>query len=241
MLGIGQCITPGNVIGVDMDSMDEEIHSGHGPGRTIHFLAVDRNLIQITSLTSSTNQQRSRATGGIVNRVTSPGGGQHTHQFRNHARSKETARLFAGFSGKFADHVFIGITDYICRIFTGANFNLGRLQAQRLKIFQKRTQLGYLLLRITQHGFAVEIDAAEHTSQFGVAVLDALQGSIDHFTDFGIKSILVKIIKSFLLPQDKWQILFGPFNADLVTLVPFLQISEELLVGVIQIFQEQHG
>ena len=224
-----------------MDSMDEEIHSGHGPGRTIHFLTVDRNLIRITNLTSSADQQRSRATGGIVNRVTGPGCGQHAHQFRNHARSKETARFFSGFSGKFADHVFISITDHIRRIFAGANLNLGRLQAQRLKILQKRTQLGYLLLRIAQHGFTVEIDAAEHTSQFGVAVLDALQGGIDHFTDFGIKSVLVEIIKSFLLSQDEWQILFGPFNADLVALVPFFQISEELLVGVIQIFQEQHG
>ena len=91
-------------------------------------------------------------------------------------------------------------------------------------------------MRITQHGFAVEIDAAEHTSQFGVTVLDTLQGGIDHFPDFGIKSVLVEIIKSFLLPKDERQILFGPFNADLVALVPFLQISEEFLVGVIQIF-----
>ena len=69
MLGIGQGIAPGNVVGINMDTVDKKVHSGHGPRRSIHFLTVDCNLIQIARLTGGTNQQRSRAASGVVDGI----------------------------------------------------------------------------------------------------------------------------------------------------------------------------
>ena len=69
MLGIGQGIAPGNVVGINMDTVDKKVHSGHGPRRSIHFLTVDCNLIQIARLTGGTNQQRSRSASGIVDGI----------------------------------------------------------------------------------------------------------------------------------------------------------------------------
>ena len=55
MLRVGQRITPCDVVSIYMNAVDEEVHSCHRPGRTVHLLPVNSHLVQVARLAGSTD------------------------------------------------------------------------------------------------------------------------------------------------------------------------------------------
>ena len=96
------------------------------------------------------------------------------------------------------------------------------------------------MLRITQHRFTIEIDATEHTAKLSVTVLNTLEGGVNHLTNLGIKAVLIQIIESLLFAKHERKILFRTLYAHFISFVAFLQLTQMLFIGIVQIFQEEH-
>ena len=159
--------------------MQDQVHAGKTGGGVVLFLAIDRDLAR--SLIRRTNQQRTGATGRIIDRHAGIGGFINTdhlcHDTGDFARCVELALALAGILGKFPHQKFIGIAQNVIT----ASAIVGEVQLRFLENFHETREFVYRFLVGAQF-LAVEVGNVDNAFQV-VGFCQLANDDIDAFTN----------------------------------------------------------
>ena len=170
MLRICKSISPFDIC--ILNTVNKHIHTRHRDCRTVYFLSIHLYFIE-TTLTSCTNQERTRSTRGIVYAVVFLGGNDLSHNFRYLLGSEEASRFLTRHRRKFANHILIRIADNVGRDLTFFGRNIARSEVKICEVIKQVTKNRILLLLLAEIALAVKVDTPEYAIQNCICTFNA--------------------------------------------------------------------
>ena len=231
--GAVQGIAPFDAGGVT--GMQKHVHARQRPGRPVHLLPVEGEVLRPDFL-RRLDQQRAGAAGRITDRAAGPGGGELCQQAGDRSGRVELARLLACIGCEAGDQVDVALTDDVRAHAAGAQVHRGLGE-----VLQQVLQAAVPVLRAAQVGLRIEVDVAEHALQLGaVGVLDPLQGDVDQFADIGLVPLGVQVLEAGAFGQDKAFTLQSAANAVFIPPVSCPIVRQMIVPEIGDVLQEQH-
>ena len=215
--------------------VQKHIHAGQCPGRAVHLLAVQGEVVR-ADLLGGTDQQRTRATGRVADGIAGLRSGQAGQQPGDRGGSVKLPGLFAGVRGKTRDEIDIALADNVL-----VHPRRTQIEGGLGEVFQKILEAAIAVLDPTEISLRVEVDVAEHAFELGaVGVLDLLKRDVDEFADIGLVAPLMQFVEARPLGQDETLALQPAADARLVVAVPGAVGFDVVVPQVRNILQEQH-